>query len=87
MPDGLVRNPRRGTGCRRRGTDWVICSYNLIKFGASVMMDALRTHPVVIIGGLLQKNPFFVPPDELLLEIQERRERRPAGNRAGTKAE
>ena len=67
--------------------DWVICSYNLIKFGASVMMDALRTHPVVIIGGLLQKNPFFVPPDELLLEIQERRERRPAGNRAGTKAE
>ena len=67
--------------------DWVICSYNLIKFGASVMMDALRTHPVVIIGGLLQKNPFFVPPDELLLEIREQRERRPAGNRAGTKAE
>jgi hypothetical protein len=67
--------------------DWVICSYNLVEFGASVVMDALRTHPVVIIGGLLQKNPFFVPPDELLLEIQERRERRPAGNRAGTKAE
>jgi MEDS: MEthanogen/methylotroph, DcmR Sensory domain len=55
--------------------DWVICSYNLIKFGASVMMDALRTHPVVIIGGLLQENPFFVPPGQLLLEIQERRAR------------
>jgi hypothetical protein len=67
--------------------DWVICSYNLIKFSASVMIDALRTHPVVIIGGLLQQNPFFVPPDELLLEIQERRQRRPAGDRAGTKAE
>ena len=50
------------------------------------MMDALRTHPVVIIGGLVQQNPFFVSPDELLLEIQERRERRPAGHRAGTKA-
>jgi hypothetical protein len=36
-------------------------------------MDALRTHPVVIIGGLLQENPFFVPPDQLLLEIRERR--------------
>jgi hypothetical protein len=36
-------------------------------------MDALRTHPVVIIGGLLQENPFFVPPDQLLLELRERR--------------
>jgi hypothetical protein len=33
----------------------------------------LRTHPAVIIGGLLQENPFFVSPDELLLEIRERR--------------
>ena len=27
-------------------TDTVICAYNLSKFGASVVMDALRTHPV-----------------------------------------
>lgn len=53
--------------------DAVICTYDLTKFGASVVMDALRTHPVVIIGGLLQENPFFVPPDQLLLEIRERR--------------
>jgi hypothetical protein len=51
----------------------VICAYNLSKFSASVVMDALRTHPVVIIGGLLQENPFFVPPDQFLLEIRERR--------------
>jgi len=36
-------------------------------------MDALRTHPVVIIGGLLHENPFFVSPDQFLLEIRERR--------------
>jgi hypothetical protein len=53
--------------------DPVICTYDLSKFGASVVMDALRTHPVVIIGGLLQENPFFVPPDQLLEEIRERR--------------
>ena len=53
--------------------DTVICAYNLSKFGATVVMDALRTHPVVIIGGLLQENPFFVPPDQFLLEIRERR--------------
>jgi hypothetical protein len=51
----------------------VICTYDLSKFGASVVMDALRTHPVVIIGGLLQENPFFVSPDQFLLEIRERR--------------
>jgi hypothetical protein len=53
--------------------DAVICAYDLSKFGARVVMDALRTHPVVIIGGLLQENPFFVPPDQFLLEIREHR--------------
>src|SRR6266853_4284033 len=55
--------------------DIVICAYDLSKFGASVVMDALRTHPVVIVGGLLQENPFFVPPDQFLLELRERRSR------------
>jgi MEDS: MEthanogen/methylotroph, DcmR Sensory domain len=53
--------------------DIVICAYDLSKFGASVVVDALRTHPVVIIGGALLENPFFVPPDQFLLEIRERR--------------
>jgi hypothetical protein len=53
--------------------DIVICAYDLSKFGASVVMDALRTHPAVIIGGLLQENPFFVPPDQFLLEMRGRR--------------
>jgi hypothetical protein len=53
--------------------DAVICAYDLSKFGASVAMDALRTHPVVIMGGLLHENPFFVPPDEFLVEVRERR--------------
>jgi hypothetical protein len=53
--------------------DAVVCTYDLSKFGANVVMDALRTHPVVIIGGLLQENPFFVPPDQFLHEIRGRR--------------
>ena len=53
--------------------DTVICTYDLTKFGASAVMDALRTHPVVIIGGLLQENPFYVSPDQLLSEIRQRR--------------
>jgi len=42
------------------------------QFGANVVMDILRTHPMVIIGGILQENPFFVPPDEFLRELRER---------------
>jgi hypothetical protein len=60
--------------------DIVICAYDLSKFAANVVMDALRTHPVVIIGGILQENPFFIPPDQFLLEIKDRRPlRRSAG--------
>jgi hypothetical protein len=53
--------------------DPVICAYDLTKFGANTVMYALRTHPVVIIGGLLQENPFYMDPDEILSEIRERR--------------
>jgi len=51
----------------------VVCTYDLSKFSSSVAMDVMRTHPVVIIGGVLQENPFYVPPDEFLLEVRERR--------------
>jgi hypothetical protein len=56
--------------------DAVVCTYDLAKFSAVVVMDILRTHPMVIIGGILQENPFFVPPDEFLAEIRSRKERR-----------
>ena len=44
----------------------------MARFGANVVMDILRTHPMVIIAGILQENPFFVPPDEFLRELRER---------------
>jgi hypothetical protein len=53
--------------------DTVICAYDLSKFGARTVMYALRTHPVVIIGGLMQENPFYVEPDQLLRELREQR--------------
>ena len=59
--------------------DVLCCTYDLARFGASVVMDVLRTHPVVIIGGILQENPFFVPPDEFLRELGERAGRNGTG--------
>jgi hypothetical protein len=52
--------------------DLVVCTYDLTRFGASVVIDILRTHPLVILGGILQENPFFVPPEELLGELRAR---------------
>jgi MEDS: MEthanogen/methylotroph, DcmR Sensory domain len=59
--------------------DLVICAYDLRKFSASTVMYALRTHPVVIIGGLLQENPFYVDPEQLLLELREQQSHVDAG--------
>jgi hypothetical protein len=42
-------------------------------FGASVAMDIMRTHQLVVIGGLLQENPFHVSPEQFLDEMRERR--------------
>jgi hypothetical protein len=53
--------------------DPLVCAYDLSKFSASMIIDIVRTHPVVLIGGVLQENPFFVPPDQFLLELRERR--------------
>ena len=50
----------------------VVCTYDYARYGAGVVMDILRTHPMVIIGGLLQVNPFYVPPDEFLRELRGR---------------
>lgn len=51
----------------------MICTYHLGKFGGDTVVDIMRTHPMVIIGGILQRNPFFVPPEEFLSELRKRR--------------
>lgn len=58
--------------------DAVICTYHIGKFGGDFIIDAIRTHPMIIIGGTLHQNPFFVPPEIFLLELRERRAREKA---------
>ena len=55
--------------------DPVVCAYDLTRFGADIVIDVMRTHPAIIIGGILQENPFFVPPNEFLEELRARRRR------------
>jgi PAS domain S-box-containing protein len=37
-----------------------------------MIVDVVRTHPVLLVGGVLQENPFYVPPDEFLAELRSR---------------
>jgi hypothetical protein len=52
--------------------DIVICADDLDTVDAAMVIAAMGTHPIVLIGGIVQHNPFYVPPDELLRELNER---------------
>jgi hypothetical protein len=52
--------------------DPVICTYDLNLLTANLAIDILRTHPMVIIGGVVVENSFFSRPEEFLQEIQNR---------------
>ena len=72
----LIEYEARANYLVDRYDDPVICTYDLSKFGGDVVVDVMRTHPMVIIGGILQENPFFIPPDEFLREWRERQANR-----------
>jgi len=71
--DNLVEFESRVNDVWRRHDDAVICTYHLTQFGGDTVIDIMRTHPMVIIGGILRRNPFFVPPEEFLPDLRERR--------------
>jgi hypothetical protein len=71
--DELIAFEARVNDVWRRHDDAVICVYDLAKFGGDTVIDIIRTHPMIVIGGILQQNPFFMPPREFLQQLHERR--------------
>jgi hypothetical protein len=71
--DSFSESGQERTIARTASDHPVLCSYDLSTFSANTMMYALLNHPLVIIGGILQENPFCVDPDRLLSELRERR--------------
>ena len=43
-----------------------VCTYDLNRFSRRVIADVVRTHPYIVIGGLVRENPFYIPPDDFL---------------------
>jgi MEDS: MEthanogen/methylotroph, DcmR Sensory domain len=74
--DNVIEFESRVNDIWHRHNDAVICTYRLAQFAGDAVIDIMRTHPMVIIGGILQRNPFYVPPQHLLPELRERRGKR-----------
>jgi hypothetical protein len=74
--DDVVEFESRVNDVWRHHDDVVICTYHLGQFGGDMVVDIIRTHPMVLIGGILQQNPFFVPPEDFVRELRERRANR-----------
>ena len=74
--EDLIEFESRVNKVWRHHDDAVICIYDLAKFGGSTVIDMMRTHPMIIIGGILQQTPFYVPLEEFLSEFRERRARK-----------
>ena len=66
----LVEYESRVNYVTTRHRDVVICTYDLAEFQGEIVTDIMRTHPMVIIGGVLQQNPLYVPPDDFLREMR-----------------
>ncbi len=71
--ENLVEFESRVNHVWQQHDDAVICTYHLSRFSGDTVIDIVRTHPLVIIGGVLHQNPFFVPPEQFLPEFRARR--------------
>lgn len=52
-----------------------VCVYDTSKLSGGMLMDLLRTHPLTLVDGVVQENPFFTPPAEMLAEVKARKSR------------
>ena len=69
----LIEFEARANFVHARHDHVVICSYDVAQFDGAFIIDILRTHPMVVIGGVLLDNPFFVPPEEFLREREQQK--------------
>ena len=74
--DDLIEFESRVNNVWQHHDDAVICVYDLAKFGGDMVVDMIRTHPMIVLGGVLHRNPFFMPPEQFLADLHERRQAR-----------
>ena len=73
-PDSLIEYEAKLNNYVRNHDVRVLCQYNQNRFSPELILDIIRTHPVVVYGGIICQNPYYVPADELLKPNQASRE-------------
>jgi hypothetical protein len=48
----------------------IMCFYDLDHFGGEVLVDILKTHPKVLMGGTVLENLYYLEPDDFLASRQ-----------------
>jgi hypothetical protein len=43
----------------------LLCLYDLGRFRGDLLIDIMRTHPMVLMGSTVLENLYYVPPDKL----------------------
>jgi hypothetical protein len=85
--DHLAEYESRVNPVVERGNDVVICVYEHGRHSAAVVMDILRAHPMVLVGDALQPNPLYVPTEQFLDDLRQRRSARPGLRSEGAAGE
>jgi hypothetical protein len=42
----------------------MLCTYDPIQYNESIVLDLLKTHPMVLLSGIPIENPYYLTPDE-----------------------
>lgn len=50
----------------------VLCLYNLMKLSGDLVAGVLQTHPYAVMGGVLIRNPYYIPPEQFLAQHKPR---------------
>lgn len=44
----------------------MLCMYDLDVFGGGILVNLLRSHPRILLGGMIIDNPYWITPDDYL---------------------
>lgn len=49
-----------------------ICQYDANRFSGTTILDVLKVHPMMVVGGQIVQNPFYLKPEDFLSDYRAR---------------
>ena len=46
----------------------IVCLYDIDRFGGGALVNLVKTHPRMLVGGVVIENPYLLTPDEVLIK-------------------